>query len=182
MSKRFELKWVDEEVWERTPNEIQEKKTRFGVLQHYIKIRKGKIERLIQKIKVLQLERIEMEKERTSLYKDLIEFQKEYIPSVSSTSQSGNNFQWSINLTIGNLKRKKYLGSNKNVRGRLDEIKDMELFLPQMNDIRNDLSQECKREIDKIVQRNLVKEMEDDLKGVVQKWKNDELKMWDYLK
>lgn len=181
MSKKFELKWVDEEVWEQTPTEIQEKKTRFGELQHYIKIRKGRIERLKKKIKDLQLERLEWERERTLLYKDLIGFQKEYIPSVSSTSQPGNNFQWSINLTIGNLKRKKYLGSNKNVRERLDEIKDMELFLPKMTDIRNDLSKECKIEIDKIIQRNLVKEMEKDLESVTKKWERDELKMWDYF-
>lgn len=181
MSKKFELSWVDDEVWGKTPNEIQEKKTRFGVLQHYIKIRNTRIERLKTKINKLQVERKGWEKERTSLYNELITFQKEYIPTVNPTTQVDNNYQWSINLSIGGKKRKKYLGSNKNVRKRLDEIKDIEIFLPKMTDIRNDLTSECREEIRRIIQKNLIKEMESDFKGVVQKWKDNDLKMWDYF-
>lgn len=180
MSKKFELSWVDEEVWSKTPDEIQEKKTRFGDLQHWIKIRKKRIERLKTKINKLQKERREWEKERTSLYNELISFQKEYIPKVNPTPQPGNNYQWSINLDLGGKKRKKYLGSNKNVRSKMDEIKDLELFLPKIGD-RNDLQEELREEIRKIVQRNLVKEMENDFDGVVQRWKDDKLKMWDYF-
>ena len=181
MSKKFELSWVDDEVWGKTPNEIQEKKTRFGVLQHYIKIRKTRIERLQTKINKLEVERRGWERERTELYKDLIGFQKKYIPSVNPTVQPGNNFQWSINLQIGTIKRKKYLGSNKNVREKLDKIKDIEIFLPKMTDIRNDLTSDCRVEIRRIIQKNLVKEMEKDFDGINTKWKNDELKMWDYF-
>ena len=181
MSKKFELRWVDDEVWKETPTDIQEKKIRFGVLQHFIKIRKRRIERLKKKIKELQLERSDWEKERTVLYHDLISFQKQYIPSVSPTVQPSNNFQWSINLTIGILKRKKYLGSNENVRKRLDEIKDIDIFSKKKDDMRNDLTKECREEIRKIIQKNIVKEMENDFDGVTKKWENDELKMWDYF-
>lgn len=181
MSKKFELSWVDDEVWENTPNEIQEKKTRFGILRHWIKIRKKRIERLQTKINKLQVERRGWESERLSLYNELITFHKKYIPTVNPTTQPGNNYQWSINLTIGGLKRKKYLGSNKNVRKSLDNIKDIEIFLPKMTDVRNDLTSECREEIRRIIQKNLVKEMENDFEGIVQKWKDDKLIMWDYF-
>ena len=181
MSKNYQLKFVEDEVWGRTPKDIQKKKNRFTNLQTWIKKRKKRIEGLKTKMKDLKLERIEWEKERTQLFDELHSFQEKYVPSVSPTQQKGNNYQWSINLKIGILKRKKYLGSNKKVRERLDEIKDIEIFLPKMNDVRNDLMKECNEEVRKIIQKNLIKEMEDDLDGVTSKWKNDELKMWDYL-
>lgn len=180
MSKKFELSWVDDEVWEKTPEEIQEKKTRFGVLQHWIKIRKKRIERLQTKINKLQKERRGWEKERTSLYNELISFQKEYIPIVNPTTQVGNNFQWSVNLDLGGKKRKKYLGSDKNVRSKMDEIKNIDIFLPKLG-TRNNLTEELREEIRKIIQRNIVKEMENDFDGVVTRWKEDKLKMWDYF-
>jgi len=181
MGKNYELKWVDEEVWEQTPSEIQKKKTRFGNLQHWIKVRKNRIEKLKKKIKELQLERTEWEKERVVLYKDLSTFQKNYVPSVNPTTQVSNNYQWSINLEIGILKNNVYLGSNKNVRKRLDEIKDIELFLPKMDDIKDDLTEECREEIRRIIQRNLVKELEKDYQGVYSRWEKNQLKMWDYF-
>jgi hypothetical protein len=181
MGKNYELKRVDDEVWELTSPKIQEKKTRFGILQHYIKVRKKRIERLKKKIKELQLERIEWEKERGNLYDNLSSFQNNYIPSVNPTTQVGNNYQWSINLKIGGLKRKVYLGSNTKVRTRLDEIKDLELFLPKINNIKDDLTEECREEIRKIIQKNLVKEMEKDYQGVYNRWEKNQLKMWDYF-
>ena len=181
MSKNYQLKYVDEEVWEQTPNEIQEKKKRFTNLQTWIKQRKKRIERLQTKIKLLQNERREWEKERTQLYSELHGFQENYIPSVSPTQQSGNNNQWSINLKIGTLKRKVYLGSDKKVREKLDEIKDVDIFTSKMYQ-RDDLSEECREEIRKIIQKNLTREMEEDFEGVNDRWKNNELKMWDYLK
>ena len=180
MGKNYELKWVDDDVWEQTPLDIQEKKSRFGIIQHYIKVRKKRIERLKKKIKELQLERTEWEKERTILYTDLSEFQNNYIPSVNPTTQSGNNFQWSINLKIGNLKRKVYLGTNINVRTKLDEIKDTDLFVFKMG-TRDDLTEECREEIRKIIQKNLVKEMEKDYQDVYKRWGKNKLKMWDYF-
>jgi len=183
MGRNFILKFVEEEVWEQTPIDIQKKKIRFGVLQYWIRIRKKRIERLKMKIKELSSERIEWEKERTMLYHELYEFQNDYIPSVSPTCQKGNSFQWSINLTIGNIKRKVYLGSNKKVRERLDEINNIEKFLPKYNkNIRGgDLIDECRDEIRKIIQKNLINELEKDFKGVNEKWENNQLKMWDFF-
>ena len=168
-------------VLEQTPLDIQEKKSRFGIIQHYIKVRKKRIERLKKKIKELQLERIEWEKERRNLYDNLSSFQNNYIPSVNPTTQPSQNYQWRINLKIGGLKRSVYLGSNKNVRTRLDEIKDLELFLPKINNIKDDLTKECRKEIRKIIQKNLVTEMEKDYQGVYIRWERNQLKMWDYF-
>ena len=84
-------------------------------------------------------------------------------------------------MTIGILKRKKYLGSNENVRKRLDEIKDIDIFSKKKDDMRNDLTKECREEIRKIIQKNIVKEMENNIDVVTKKWENDELKMWDYF-
>ena len=181
MARNYELKWVSEEVWEQTPLDIQEKKKRFGVLQHYIKIRKKRIDRLNKKIKDLKLERIEWEKERLVLYKDLYSFQKSYIPSVNPTTQPGNNWQWGINLTIGNNTKKVYLGSNKKVREKVDEIKDIEIFLPKLNNKGGELKDELKDEIRKIIQKNLIKEMKEDMEDVIDKFENKRLKIWNYL-
>jgi len=182
MARNYELRWVDDEVWDQTPLDIQEKKTRFGTLQHWIRIRKKKIDRLNKEIKDLKLGRIEWEKERLVLYKDLHSFQKSYIPKVNPTTQPGNNWQWSINLTIGNNTKKLYLGSNKKVREKVDEIKDIEIFRPKWNNKGGELNDELREEIRKTIQKNLVYEMKEDMEGVVEKFENKQLKMWDYLK
>lgn len=181
MGKKYELKRIEEEIWRQTPLEIREKKYRFSDLRDWIIKNDKSIERYNKKIKKLKSDNREWKKEKNKLKSELHSFQFDYHPSVSPTQQSSKNYQWSINLTIGGLKRKKYLGSNSKVREKVDEVKDIEIFLPKISDIRNDLMKECNEEVRKIIQRNLIKELEKDFDGINEKWKNDELKMWDYL-
>lgn len=182
MGKNYELKRLDEEIWERTPEKIQEMRRKFSFLRDEITKSNKKIDRYQTKIENIKSDKKEYEKERTLLYHKLVTFQMDNIPSVSPTVQPGNNYQWSINLTIGDVKRKKYLGSDKKVRKKLNEITDDDKFTSKT--LTNDFIKECREEIRKIVQKNLMKEMETekDLVIIFKKWKKDELKMWDYFK
>jgi hypothetical protein len=184
MGKNYELKRIDEEVWEQTPEHIQEMRRRFSFLRDEITKSNKRIEKYQSTIRKTKIDKKEYEKERTLLYHKLVTFQIGRIPTVSPTVQPGNNYQWSINLTIGDVKRKKYLGSNKKVRERLDEIYHLDIFTSTMNSLTDDLTEHCRKEVRKIVQKNLMKEMETekDLVIIFKKWKKDQLKMWDYLK
>lgn len=181
MGKKYELKRIEEEIWRETPLEIRNKKYRFSDLRDWILKNDKSIERLEKKIKKLKLEKREWLREKNKLYSELHSFQFNYHPSVSPTQQRDKNYQWSINLTIGGLKRKKYLGSNSKVREKVDEIKDIEIFGRKISDIRNDLMKECNEEVRKIIQKNLISELEKDFDGFNEKWKNNELKMWNFL-
>lgn len=181
MGKKYELKRIEEEIWRQIPLEIREKKYRFSKLRDLIIKNNKSIKRLSKKIQKLKSDNREWQKEKNKLKTELHSFQFNYRPSVSPTQQSSKNYQWSINLTIGGLKRKKYLGSNNNVRGKLDEITGVEKFLPKIRDIKDDLTKECREGIRIIIQKNLINELEKDFDGFNEKWINDELKMWDYL-
>jgi predicted RNase H-like nuclease (RuvC/YqgF family) len=182
MGKKYELKRVEEEIWRKTPLEIREKKYRFSNLRDWIGKRKKKIEKLEIKIKELKLERREWEKEKNKLFSELHSFQYNYHPSVSPTQQVSKRNQWSINLTIGGLKRKVYLGSDSNVRERLDELK-FDSKYTTLGEKRHSMDghELVKEEIRKIIQQNLVNELKNDFDGFNEKWKKNELKMWDYL-
>lgn len=184
MGKNYELKRIDEEIWERTPKNIQEMRRRFSLLRDEITKSNKKIERYQFLIKKIKTEKKESEKEKKILYHKLVTFQIGNIPTVSPSVQPGNNYQWSVNLTIGDVKRKKYLGSNIKVREKLDEINNHSFFISKMDSRKDDLTKECRMEIKKIVQKNLMNEMEteEDLVIIFKKWKKDELIMWDYLK
>ena len=180
MKKNYQLKYVSDEVWEKTPQPIQDKKKKYSTLNGLIKRREGKIERLKKELKSTQELVRENKKERTSLLEELQEFSENYIPSVSPYQSMTNNFQWSVNVKIGNVKKSPYLGSDKKVRKRVDEIKDMEVFEPKMGQI-HDLRDELNEIIRNIIQKNLTKDLEKNFKSVQKKLKENKLKMWDYL-
>ncbi|WP_405411688.1 hypothetical protein [Maribacter sp. Asnod1-A12] len=183
MGRNYELKRIDEDIWEKTPEKIQLKRRRYSQLRDDIIDSKKKIKDLQIGIKKLKDEKRDWEKEKIELYHQLVTFQEESIPSVSPTVQKGKNFQWSINLKYGGLKRKKYLGSNLKVRKKLDEIKNTILFVSRIEH-RDDLMEECREEIRGIIEKNLMNEMRTEKEQVIllKKWKKDELNMWDYLK
>jgi len=182
MGKNYELKRVDEEVWKKTPIHIQELRRNFSFLRDEIAKRKKKIDKYQKLVKKLRTEKRNFERRRNLLYYQLYQFQLNNLPSVSPTQQKGNNYQWSINLKISDIIRKKYLGSDKKVRKRLDEIKDVLTYSSLgENYYYEDGHEIVKVEIKRIIEKNLVLEMESDLDGVFERWKNDELKMWDYF-
>ena len=64
----------------------------------------------------------------------------------------------------------------------MDEIKDVLTYSSLgENYYYEDGHEIVKVEIKRIIEKNLVLEMESDLDGVFERWKNDELKMWDYF-
>ena len=182
MKKNYQLKYVSEEVWDNTPKEIQEKKMKYSNLNGLIKRREGKIERLRREIKNTQEQLKDNKKQRTVLLEELQEFSENFIPSVSPYQSVYNNNQWSVNLKIGNIKKSPYLGSDGNVRKRIDEVKDMSIFYQSMDNIGGrDLKDELTEIIRNILQKNISKELEKDFKGVQKKLKENKLKMMDFL-
>tara|TARA_B110000858_G_scaffold194053_1_gene247736 strand:- start:704 stop:1288 length:585 start_codon:yes stop_codon:yes gene_type:complete len=181
LKKNFQLKYVSEEVWMNTPEEIQQKKNKYSTLNGLINKRKGKLERLRREIKSTQQQLNENKKVRTILLDELQEFSENYIPSVSPYQSSSKSYQWSVNLKIGKLKKTLYLGSDKNVRKRMDEINGEEKYLPVFGRI-DDLSEELTEEIRNTIQRNLTKELHKDFRGIQNRYEKKGLKMMDYLK
>lgn len=180
MKKNFQLKYVSDEVWKNTPEEIQDKKMKYSTLKGLIKRRESKLERLRREIKNTQQQLNENKKDRTLLLDELQEFSENYIPSVSPYQSSSKSFQWSVNLKIGKLKKTLYLGSDKNVRKRMDEVIGEDKYLPVFGRI-NDLSEELTEEIRNTIQRNLIKELQKDFRGVQKRYETKGLKMMDYL-
>jgi len=186
MRRKYELKKVDEKVWENTPKKIQDMRRRFSFLRDEVTKSSKKIEKYQGWIKREKTKKKELETVLKEHYQKLVTFQIDNfnIPTVSPTYQKGDNNQWSINLTIGDIKRKKYLGSNKKVRERLDYLKDVDYYTINMyktGDNDEDWTERCRVEIKKIIHRNLVKEMDNDVLSVFKRWKKNELKMWDYF-
>lgn len=181
MKKNYQLKYVSDEVWNTTSTKIQDKKKKYSNLNGLVKRREGKIERLRKEIKKTQEQVKENKKERTILLEELQQFSEKYIPSVSPYQSITNNFQWSVNLKIGNVKKTSYLGTDKKVRTKVDEIKEMEMFLPRMGNIKDDMREELNDIVRDIIQKNLTKELEKDFTKVQKKLKDNKLKIGDYL-
>jgi hypothetical protein len=181
LKKNFQLKYVSDEVWKNTPEEIQQKKKKYSTLNGLINKRKGKLERLRREIKSTQQQLNENKKVRTILLDELQEFSENYIPSVSPYQSSSKSYQWSVNLKIGKLKKTLYLGSDKNVRKRMDEINGEEKYLTVFGRI-NNLSEELTEEIRNTIQKNLIKELQKDFRGVQKIFETNGLRMMDYLR
>lgn len=181
MGKKYELKRVEEDVWRKTDVKIRNLKYRFSDLRDLISAGKNELEELNNSIAKKKSDIKKWEIEKRDLYSKLYNYQFNYHPSVSPTQQNGNNYQWSINLTIGDIKRKKYLGSNRNVRKRMDELTGLDTFSNALNHKGGKLNKELKDAIRKIVQGNLISEMNINPETVYDKWKKDELNMWSYL-
>jgi len=182
MGKNYTLKEIDEEVWKQIPEDIQSMVKGFYIVSNTISEIKYNIVTYQKRIKKLRTELRDYEEERNYLYETLYKFQANNLPSVRPTQQVNNNYQWSINLTINNVRRNKYLGSDKNVRKQLDEIKDVETYMMLKEKCRAEDGHEIvKVEIKKIIEKNLIKKIKPDPDGFFDKWINDELKMWDYF-
>ncbi|MCZ2845090.1 MAG: hypothetical protein O2U61_01110 [Candidatus Bathyarchaeota archaeon] len=184
MGRNYELKRIDEDIWENTKPKIQKKRKRYSKLRDDIIQSSNTIKELKKEIKKLMVKKKVWEKEKIELYHQLVTFQEKSLPSVSPTSQRGKNKQWSINFSYGGVKRKKYLGSDKKVREKLDEIKNTDVFVLRYKNEIDDLKEECGNEIKKIIEKNLMNEMKTEEEQVIilKKWKKDELNIWDYLK
>tara|TARA_R110001599_G_scaffold214286_2_gene412322 strand:- start:2514 stop:3068 length:555 start_codon:yes stop_codon:yes gene_type:complete len=184
MGRNYELNRIEEDIWEKTPEKIQLKRRKYSQLRDDIIDSNKKIKDFQNRIKKLKDEKKEWEKEKIELYHQLVTFQENSIPSISPTSQEGKNNQWSINFSYGGVKRKKYLGSDKKVREKLDEIKNTDVFVPRYKNKIDDLNEECGNEVKKVIEKNLMNEMrtEEEQVNILKKWKKDELNMWDYLK
>lgn len=180
MKKNYQLKYVSDDVWNNTPKEIQEKKKEYTSVCWKIKQQEGKIYRLRIEIKRTQEKLKDSKSIRTELLSELQQFSENFIPSVSPYQSVYNNHQWSVNLKIGNVKKTRYLGSDKKVRLRVDEIKELDMFYNRLGQI-NDLREELTEVIRDLIQKNLSIELEKDFIGVQKKLKENKLKMWDYL-
>jgi hypothetical protein len=181
LKKNFQLKYVSDEVWMNTPDEIQKKKMKYSTLNGLIKRRESKIERLKREIRITQEQLNENKRDRTLLLDELQEFSENYIPSVSPYQSSSKSYQWSVNLKIGKLKKTLYLGSDKNVRKRMDEVIGEDKYLPVFGRI-NNLNEELTEEIRNTIQKNLIEELQKDFRGVQYRYEKKGLKMMDYLR
>lgn len=186
MRRIKELHWLDDDTWELLPKEIQKDKMEFNTLNSWIKKREKRIENVKIKIGNLRDGQRVWEKDRDEIYDRLHKYHKEYGVSVSPTQSpklSKNSLQWRVNLTIGKESDIFYLGSNKSVRKKVDEVQGWVKYYPdhQKNKDSNDIKSFVKQKIHKMI----LMELEMDFDGFMKKFnsneKGEKLKLIDYL-
>lgn len=158
------LKWLELEEWVNLPESVQKDIFRFRDLNQWIKRREKKIERIITKtLPELREGKREWEKEMNELYDKLHQFQSEFKFSVSITQSpkyTKNQYQWRVNVTIGEIKRTPYLGNNKTVRRVLDksiggtEFSDTEKSNKKSNEISSIIMERVKNGIKQKMNEN----------------------------
>jgi hypothetical protein len=186
MRKIKELHWLDDETWELLPEEIQKDKMKFNTFNSWIKKREKRIENLKIKIGELREKQREWETDRDEIYDKLHKYHKEYGVSVSPTQSpkhSKNSLQWRVNLTIGKESDIFYLGSNKLVRKKVDEVQGWVKYFPDNH--KNKDSEDIKSFIKQKIHKRILGELEKDFDGFMEKFKSKEkgkkLNLIDYL-
>jgi hypothetical protein len=176
------IKWLESEEWVNLPEEIKKDILRFNNLCNWVEKRKKRIEGLKTKISELKEERRKWEVERNNLYDKLHKFQNEFkilISPTQSPKYSKNQFQWRVNITIGEVKRTLYLGSNKNVRKVLDKSLGVDLYVRTTN--KNESTNDMKRIIVQKIKKRIVTEMENNYGEFITNFEEKKLKLINYL-
>jgi hypothetical protein len=193
--RNYRLQFIDEESYQLLPPEIRENKLKYHRLDYNIKRREKRIQNTVQKIKELKRELSEWKKERTLLHSQLIEFHETFIPTVS-ISYSGkpkgdkkgeygySNKSWSITIRLKGRVKNIYLGTDKSVRTKLDEIFNTSEYSESTSkyvEQKRKVQSVCK----KLIQHSIIEELQTEIEttGSVDEFlKRKKIKGMKYLK
>lgn len=143
--KEKRLRFLDEKSFEKLPPELREKKLEYHRKFNQIEKREKHLLKLKETYDIKRKELRRWKTEKTELYNNLFELHNELIPSTFSISYGGGllessgksfstkrwneyNHSWNITMRIKGKLFTPYLGTDKVVRDRLNEIEDTDIY------------------------------------------------------
>jgi hypothetical protein len=130
------LKFVGE-GWMDLPEEERKMKSEFERLEHHIRQREKRIQKMEETLKEIKLELREWKKKRTVKYNELIKYHKEFTPSFSTYLSknkkinrneesmkfyNSGNLSWTTEVSLKGKRKFIYVGTIKYVNEMLDNI------------------------------------------------------------
>lgn len=193
------LSWLSEESFNQLPKELRDKKLEYQRLYTKIQRREKSLVKRYEKYKMDKSELREWKRERTEKFNQLINLHQTFVPIVSITYSKKRkrwgdiSYTWSITMKLGGKIFNIYIGTDKNVRIRLNELTQTNEYYQEGggNKFKTRYEQEKKRiqsEVKRFIQPNIVKklrELNEEFDGFetwCQLYKNKELKGMDFFK
>jgi septum formation topological specificity factor MinE len=171
--RNFRLRNIEKESYDLLPDHIRDKKNEYQTLVTNIKKREKRIEKVMVDLGKLKEELKEMKLNRTEKYNELFEFHDTFIPTISITysgkmkgdkkNDSGgvyyhSNNSWSITMRMKKRIKNIYIGTDKVVKERLNEIYDTDRYSKLKSQYVED-KKEIQSVVKKLVEGNLIKEL-----------------------
>lgn len=171
--RNFRLRFIEKESYDLLPENIMKKKLDYHSHISNIKRREKMIEKRVEELNKLKSELRDMKLRRTDLYNELFEFHDTFIPTISITfsgKQKGDkkndsggyyyhsNNSWSITMRMKKKVKNIYIGTDKVLKDRLDEIYETDKF----SKLKSQYVEEKKKiqsEVKKLVEGNIIKEL-----------------------
>ena len=192
------LSWLSEESFNQLPKELRDMKLEYQRLYTKIERREKSLEKRYEKYKMDKTELREWKKERTEKFNKLINLHQTFVPIVSISYSKTHkkwmevNYSWSITMKYGGKSFSIYIGTDKNVRIRLNELTNSKNYYQDGggNKFKTRTEKEKQRiqsEVKRFVQPNIVKklrELNEEFNGFetwCQLYKNKELKGMDFF-
>lgn len=187
------LSWLSEESFNQLPKELRDMKLEYQRLYTKIQRREKSLVKRYEKYKMDKSELREWKRERTEKFNQLINLHETFVPIVSITYSKERkrwgdiSNTWSITMKLGGKTFNIYIGTDKNVRVRLNELNQTDEYYQEGGSVKfkTRYEQEKKRiqsEVKRYIQPNIVKklrELNEEFNGFetwCQLYKNKELK------
>ena len=187
------LSWLSEESFNQLPKELRDMKLEYQRLYTKIQRREKSLVKRYEKYKRDKSELREWKRERTEKFNQLINLHETFVPTISITMSNTpkrwmeTNNSWSITMRYGGKMFNIYIGTDKDVRIRLNELTQTNEYYQEGggNKFRTRYKEEKKRiqsEVKRYIQPNIVKklrELNEEFNGFetwCQLYKNKELK------
>ena len=140
--KEKRLRYLDEESFNKLPSEFRDKKLEYHKKYNQIEKREQHLKKLKETYNKKKKDLGEWKKEKTKMYNELFELHNELVPSTFSVSYGGGllggkyftkrsdeiNRSWSITMRIKGITFSPYIGTDKDVRNKLNEIEDTDEY------------------------------------------------------
>lgn len=192
------LSWLSEESFNQLPKELRDMKLEYQRLYTKIQRREKSLVKRYEKYKMDKSELREWKRERTEKFNQLINLHETFVPIVSITYSKKRKMwgdisnTWSITMKLGGKTFNIYIGTDKNVRIRLNELNQTNEYYQEGGSVKfkTRYEQEKKRiqsEVKRYIQPNIVKklrELNEEFNGFetwCQLYKNKELKGMDFF-
>ena len=163
-----ELIYLDENSFNQLPHQLKKDKLDYQKLYSKIKKREKHLKSLKETYDRKRIELNDWKKEQTQLFNSIIELHSELVPTIS-LSFSGKpkdwgirNNSWSITMRLKGRIFSPYIGTDKNVRLRLNKLTDSDDY---WNEYDNQLTSNKtdKKELEKVlksyIEPNIIKKL-----------------------
>ena len=163
-----ELIYLDENSFNQLPHQLKKDKLDYQKLYSKIKKREKHLKSLKETYDRKRIELNDWKKEQTQLFNSIIELHSELVPTISF-SFSGKpkdwgirNNSWSITMRLKGRIFSPYIGTDKNVRLRLNKLTDSDDY---WNEYDNQLTSNKtdKKELEKVlksyIEPNIIKKL-----------------------